>query len=113
MAKTFKITEEQYRMAMNEGVTLDVSQRPGETQSVAAKRTLDDAQKAGMNTQKTGATLKVNPTKTTDVMQTTTTTMESRVVKKDKLDEGRLNELKKNSKVYSIADFMKMVTKND
>ena len=113
MAKTFKITEEQYRMAMNEGVTLDVAQRPGETQSVAAKRTLDDAQKAGMNTQKTGATLKVNPIKTTGVMQTTTTTMESKVVKKDKLNEGRLNELKRNSKVYSIADFMKMVTKND
>lgn len=112
MAKTFKITEEQYRIAMNEGVTLDVSQQQGETQSMAAKRTLDDAQKGGLNIQKTGATLRVNPTNKTGVVQTTTTTTESKVVKKDKINEGKLNELKKNSKVYSVDDFMKIISKN-
>lgn len=111
MARTFKITEEQYRMAMNEGVTLDVAQRPGETQSTAAKRTIEDAQKSGLNVQKTGATLKVNPMKSTGITQTTTTTTESKVVKKDKLGESKLNELKRNSKLYSVSDFMNIVTK--
>lgn len=111
MARTFKITEEQYRMAMNEGVTLDVSQQPGESQSMAAKRTVDDAQKGGLNIQKTGATLRVNPVNKTGVVQTTTTTTESKVIRRDDIHENRHSELKKNSKVYSISDFMNIVTK--
>lgn len=111
MAKTFKITEEQYRIAMNEGITLDVSQQQGETQSMAAKRTIDDAQKGGLNIQKTGATLRVNPTNKTGVVQTTTTTTESKVIKKSNMDESRTKELKKNSKLYSVSDFMNIVTK--
>lgn len=96
-------------MAMNE-VTLDVSQQPGESQSMAAKRTVDDAQKSGLNIQKTGATLRVNPTQKTGVVQTTTTTTESKVIKKHKMDENRMKELKENSKLYSVSDFMNIVT---
>lgn len=112
MAKTFKITEEQYRAAMNEGIKVDVTPQPGETPSSAFKRTADEVQKSGMNMQKNGATLKMNPVKT-NTMSTTMQTTESKVVKKDKINEGKLNELKKNSKVYSVDDFMKIISKND
>ena len=43
MAKTFKITEEQYRMAMNEGVELSVKPKAGESDPQAFRNFFKDA----------------------------------------------------------------------
>lgn len=107
MARTFKITEEQYRMAMNEGVELSVTPKAGESDPEAFRRTAEEAQNSGLNT-KNGVTLKKAANKNG---MTVTQTTESKVVSRDKMNEGRLNELKKNSKVYSVSDFMNIVTK--
>lgn len=106
MAKTFKITEEQYRMAMNEGVELSVKPKAGESDPQAFQRTAAEAQNNGLNMKG-----KVTLTKDATDNGTLTQTTESRVVKKDKLGESRLNELKRNSKLYSVSDFMNIVTK--
>lgn len=106
MARTFKITEEQYRTAITEGVELTVTPKAGESDPEAFKRTAMDAQNSGLN-MKGGVTLKKDADKSGMISQTT----ESKVVSRDKMNESRLNELKRNSKVYSVADFMNIVTK--
>lgn len=95
-------------MAMNEGLQLDVTPKAGESASSAFGRTAKEAQDTGMNLTKDGATLKMDPVKAGGTMQIQTT--ESKVIKKNKMDESRMKELKKNSKLYSVSDFMNIVT---
>lgn len=108
MAKTFKITEEQYRIAMNEGVQLNVTPKAGESASSAFGRTAKEAQDSGMNIGKDGATLKMNPVKSGGTMQVPTT--ESKVIGRNRMQESKMDELKRNSKLYSISDFMNIIT---
>lgn len=102
MGRRVKITEEQYRMAMNEGVKLQADpSTTGGDEAKAIKDTRDQAVAAGVKLD--NATIEL-PAKKKGFG-------ESSIIKKDTIKESHLRELKKNSKVYSVDDFLKGVVK--
>ena len=99
MARKFVISEEQYNMALKEGVTLnaDVAAAGGDI-----KRAVDTAKQEAMKNgvKMDDATLSIKATDTN----------ESVFIKKSELQESRLKALKRNSEVYTVKDFMQNLT---
>lgn len=96
MARKFVISEEQYNMALKEGVTLnaDVAAAGGDVKR-AVDTTKQEALKNGVKMDDATISIKAADTN------------ESIFVKKSKLQESRLKALKRNSEIYTIRDFMK------
>ena len=102
MARKFKITEEQYRMAMNEGLKLQADpSTTGGDEAQAIKNTRDQAVASGVKLD--NATIEL-PAKKKGFGEST-------IINKGEIKENHLRELKKNSKVYSLDEFIKKVTK--
>ena len=99
MARKFVISEEQYNMALKEGVTLnaDVVAAGGDV-----KRAVDTAKQEAMKNgvKMDDATISIKATDTN----------ESVFIKKSELQESRLKALKRNSEVYTVRDFMKKLS---
>lgn len=96
MARKFVISEEQYNMALKEGVTLnaDVAAAGGDVKR-AVDTTKQEALKNGVKMD--DATISIKAAETN----------ESVFIKKSKLQESRLKALKRNSEIYTVRDFMK------
>ena len=96
MARKFVISEEQYNMALKEGVTLnaDVAAAGGDVKR-AVDATKQEALKNGVKMD--DATISIKAAETN----------ESVFIKKSKLQESRLKALKRNSEIYTVRDFMK------
>lgn len=96
MTKRLVISEEQYNMALEEGITLnaDVSAAGGDVKK-AVDIAKQEAIKNGVNMN--NAKIQINAKDTN----------ESKFIKKSKLQENRLAALKKNSDLYTVRDFMK------
>ena len=99
MARRFKITEEQYRKALDEGITLQAD----------PSTTGGDEIRAIQNTRKKAQDANVDLSKAT--IQIPGKANESRIVSKSALKENRMSELKRNSKVYSVSDFISKLNK--
>lgn len=99
--KKYVITEEQYNMALKEGVTLkaDVSAAGGDVKK-AIENTKQQAQRSGINMN--DVTISINGSDTN----------EGRVIKKHELEENRLRALKKHSDVYKTSDFLNKIVKS-
>lgn len=97
MARKFCITEEQYNMAIREGVELkaDVAAAGGDVKK-AISNTKQEAIKNGVNMQ--DATISINASDTNESRS---------FVTKRQLEESRLKALKKNSRTYTVKDFKK------
>jgi hypothetical protein len=96
MARKFVISEEQYNMALKEGVTLnaDVAAAGGDVKR-AVDTTKKEALKNGIKMD--DATISIKAAETNEGI----------LVKKSKLQESRLKALKRNSEIYTVRDFMK------
>ena len=94
MGRKFCITEEQYNMALKEGVMLnaDVSAAGGDVKR-AVDTTKSEAEKQGVK----------DYTVAIDGKQLS----ENKLITKKELQENRLKVLKENSEVYSVKDFIK------
>lgn len=94
--KNFIITEEQYKKALKEGVNLkaDVAAAGGDVKR-AITNAKQEARKSGIND--SDMTISISGS---DVS-------ESKFITKKNLQESRLRALKKNSQIYSVADFKK------
>ena len=99
MARKFVISEEQYNMALKEGVTLnaDVAAAGGDVKR-AVDATKQEALKNGVKMD--DATIAIKAAETN----------ESVFIKKSELQESRLKALKRNSEVYTVKDFMQKLT---
>lgn len=99
MARKFVISEEQYNMALKEGVTLnaDVAAAGGDVKR-AIDATKQEALKNGVKMD--DATIAIKAAETN----------ESVFIKKSELHESRLKALKRNSEVYTVRDFMKKLS---
>ena len=97
MAKRICITEEQYNMALKEGVELkaDVAGANGDVKK-AVDTTKRNARESGVDLNKATISLNANETNESTVFVT-----------KKQLKEARLKALKENSKTYTVKDFMK------
>ena len=99
MARKFVISEEQYNMALKEGVTLnaDVTAAGGDV-----KRAVDTAKQEALKNgvKMDDATIAIKAAETN----------ESVFIKKSELHESRLKALKRNSEVYTVRDFMKKLS---
>ena len=95
MAKRiFKITEEQYKHSLSEGVK--VTANPADTNGnieQAYKKTKEQAIKSGVKPQ--DLTVEIPPQN------------ESRIITKRQLDESRRKYLKENSQLFTFRDFVK------
>ena len=96
MARKFVISEEQYNMALKEGVTLnaDVAAAGGDVKR-AVDTTKKEALKNGIKMD--DATISIKAAETNEGI----------LVKKSKLQESRLKALKRNSEIYTVRDFMR------
>lgn len=96
MARKFVISEEQYNMALKEGVTLnaDVAAAGGDVKR-AVDTTKKEALKNGVKMD--DATISIKAAETNEGI----------LVKKSKLQESRLKALKRNSEIYTVRDFMR------
>ena len=114
MARKFVISEEQYNMALKEGVTIN------KTQVLAPGNDSSDIEKARNNAQENGlpkenfevvAPLEKNnqspQLSTTDKQNANVVISENKLITKKQLQENRLKALKKNSEIYTVRDFMK------
>ena len=92
--RTVKITEEQYKTAIDEGVTItaDTKAFNGDVGQAAAAAK-NDAEKSGVNLK--------------DVKIEVPCATEAKVASKDNLSEDTLKKLIKNSELYSVSDFLK------
>lgn len=99
MARRFKITEEQYRQALSEGITInaDVSAANGDV-----KQAIDKAKQEAMN-----KGLSLDDTK----IEVDANYNESKLYTMAELKENYHKRLKENSKVYSMKEFSKMLKK--
>lgn len=95
MNKKIRITEEQYRQALSEGVTLnaDVSAANGDIKQ-AVKKTKQEAQKSGMNMNDANIQIKASDTN------------ESKVISKKELMANRMKVLKEHSEIVSLKEFI-------
>lgn len=114
MARKFRITEEQYKMALKEGVAIN------KTQVLAAGNNSSDIEKARNTAQGNGlpkenfevvAPLEKNnqspQLSTTDKQNANVVISENKLITKKQLQENRLKALKKNSEVFTLKDFAK------
>ena len=127
MPRKFYITEKQYKLALKEGILPDNEkievnapiEKYGNNPEEALKDTQDRIKKAGgdlkrfnvsVDGNKVNGNQKLKGTKivpNTDVSNQNTTIGESNIITKNKLQEIRLNEFKRNSRVFKLKDFIK------
>lgn len=95
MARRFKITEEQRKYALSEGITInaDVQAANGDVKK-AVDNARKDAQNSGVNPNKVNINIPAN---------------ENKVRAMRSVAEQRLRSSKANSTVYSVRDFMSKV----
>ncbi len=94
MGKKICITEEQYNMAIKEGVTINADLGAANNDPKKAYDTAkNEADKQGL---KSGQYNIQFPN-----------VQESKIITKKQLQENRLKELKKNSELYTVKDFVK------
>lgn len=100
MGKKFVISEEQYKKALAEGITLnaDVAAAGGDVKR-AVDNTKREAQKNGVKMDDATIELKASDTN------------EGRLITTAQLRENRLKILKKNSEVYTVREFMEKINK--
>lgn len=116
MAKLFKLTEEQYRFALKEGLVGDngsnttttgkpkLSIQVDKTQS----KTLDKSYEEAANTVKAN---NLHPKDVNFVVNDKTKTSESYIISKKELSENRQKKLKENSITYTVSDFLNKINK--
>lgn len=104
MGRKFRITEDQYNYALQEGLTLnaDPSTTGGDVNK-AIQDTQQSAQKQGVDLSKTTISIPGNTG--------TGSANESKIITMRELKENKLREIKKGSKVYTAKEFMKMLKK--
>lgn len=127
MPRKFYITEKQYKLALKEGILPDNEkievnapiEKYGNNPEEALKDTQDRIKKAGgdlkrfnvsVDGNKVNGNQKLKGTKivpNTDVSNQNTTIGESNIITKNELQEIRLNEFKRNSRVFKLKDFIK------
>lgn len=95
MGRKFCITEEQYNMALREGVTIAANTQDGIENGV--KDAANQAKQKGLKP--TDYDISVSGTSANSVT-------ESKFITKKQLQENRLKEMKKNSEVYTVKDFI-------
>ena len=94
MGRKIRITEEQYNMALREGVTINADLSASKNDPKAAFDTANNqAKEQGL---KPGQYNIQFPN-----------VSESKLITKKQLQENRLKALKENSKVYTVKDFIK------
>jgi len=98
--RTIKITEEQRRYALQEGITLnaDVDAAGGDVKK-AVDTTKQQAQKSGVDLKK--ATIQIPPSN------------EGKVITKKDLIESRLKKFQKHSEYYKLSEFVKRLGKKN
>lgn len=114
MGKKIRITEEQYNMALKEGVAINKTQvlAPGNNSSDIEKAR-NDAQENGLPKEnfEVVAPLEKNnqapQLSSTDKQNANVVINENKLITKKQLQESRLKALKKNSEVYTVKDFIK------
>lgn len=125
MAKNICITEEQYRMALKEGVlpnsngkfTVNANQYDGNGNNPEKNvtQTMNDLKQKYPNAEKDFQVVgdKGNNSKTQVVSKDSTnnTLSENKLITKKKLQENRLKKLKENSEIYTVKDFLKNIKK--
>ena len=97
MSKKIKITEEQYNMALKEGVTLtaDLDAAGGDANK-AIETTKQEAQKNGIDINKANIQIPAN---------------EGKIITKKRLMNNRERLIKENSDLFSLDDFIKKLKK--
>ena len=98
MARKVIITEEQYNMALKEGVTINADLNSANNDP---KRAFDNAKSEA---EKQGLRKGEYSIQFSNVG-------ESKIVKKSELKENRLAALKKNSEMYTVKDFINKIKK--
>lgn len=98
MFRKLKISEEQYRTAIKEGITLnaDVDACNGDVKQ-AIDKTKQNAKDNGVDL--SNANIQV-PAQSRN---------EGRIITKKQLQENRLKVLKENSELYSLSDFLNKI----
>ena len=99
MSRIFKITEEQYKQALAEGIeiTADLARSNGNIEQ-AVRNAGEDANKSGLSKDAYKVTIPGEQLAN-----------ESRIITKKDLFESRLKELKRHSKLYTVKDFIKTI----
>ena len=94
MARKICITEEQYNMALREGVTVNADLTSSNNDPKQAfDKAKGEAEKQGL--------------KSGEYNIQFSNVQEGKLVSKKQLQENRLKALKKNSELYSVKDFIK------
>lgn len=94
MGRKICITEEQYQMALKEGVTLKVPTGNGKNLEQNIK---DTKAEGDMQVKDKDYILAIDPK----------SVQENKLISKKKLQENRLKKLKENSELYTVKDFIK------
>lgn len=99
MSRIFKITEEQYKQALAEGIeiTADLAKTNGNIEQ-AVRNADEDANKSGLSKDAYKVTIPGEQLAN-----------EGRIITKKDLFESRLKELKRHSKLYTVKDFIKAI----
>ena len=95
MGRKFCITEEQYNMALREGVTIAADTNNGIENGV--KDAANQAKEKGLKP--TDYDISVSGMSANSIT-------EGKFITKKQLQENRLKEMKKNSEVYTVKDFI-------
>ena len=94
MGRKIRITEEQYNMALKEGVTINADLSASNNDpKVAFDNAKTEAEKNGLK----GGQYNIQFPNVS----------ETKIITKKELQESRLKALKENSEVYSVKDFIK------
>ena len=115
MARLFKLTEEQYKIALEEGLIDNGSNTTttGKTKlTVPVEKTntkpIDKSYVDAVNTVKAN---NLKPKDVNFVIDDKTKANESYVISKKELSENRQKILKKNSTTYTVSDFLNQINK--
>ncbi len=96
MARKIRITEEQYNMILREGVTVNADlDSSNNDPKQAFDKAKGEAEKQGL--------------KSGEFNIQFSNVQEEKFVTKKQLQESRLKALKKNSRLYSVKDFIKKI----
>lgn len=116
MGRKFCITEEQYKRLMKEGkFTVQAKNYGNNDPTKNVEKTQQELNKVIPNADKNFQVAANNPkspdtqivSKNTSSQTDNTTVSEGKLITKKQLQENRLKEMKKNSEVYTVKDFIK------
>lgn len=120
MGRKFCITEEQYNMALREGVAIEKTKVQAKSpDSSSIKQAKDNAIANGLpkDNMEVVAPIKNNQTQLSNMSNTdkqnaeVVIQSEGRYIKKSQLKENRLKTLKQNSELYTVKDFINKIKK--